>query len=176
MAVRLAYAYVRLLFALEILLFAASLLLHLSVAIGTKKLYAEYGLILFRGAIIVGLPSIPFIKDSLKWKDQMKSCPEWMWKGALLLGGYAIFITCLQAVFPQGDSFAEQALTISGVPLAFDGIYFCILYSVLRAGYVDKSEVIVRARNSVIFVSLSAIIFLAYRAGYLPHPQRFQGQ
>src|SRR5271170_6778832 len=145
MVARLAYAYVRLLLALELLLLSGSLLVHLSVAIGTNKLYAAYGLILFRGAVIVGIPTVSFVKDSLKWKDQVKSCPEWMWKGSLMLGVYAIFITCLQAIFPAGDSFSEQTLTISGVPLAFEAISFCILYSVLRLGYQDKSEVIVRA-------------------------------
>jgi hypothetical protein len=171
LAARLAYAYVRLLLALEILLFAGSLLAHLSVAIGSNKLYAAYGSILFGGAVIVGIPIVPFVKDSLKWKDQVKSCPEWMWKGALALGVYGIFITCFQAIFPAGDSFADQALTLSGIPLSFDAISLCILYSVLRLGYLDKSEVIVRARNSVIFVSVTALMFWAYRAGYLPHPR-----
>jgi len=105
--------------------------------------------------------------------DQIKSCPTWMWKAALILGVYGLFILCLQAIFPQGTSISDQALTISGFPLGFDAISFCILYSVLRSGYLDKSEVVRRALHSVIFVALGVTAFLAYRAGYLHHPNSY---
>jgi hypothetical protein len=164
---RFADAYVTVLLALEVLLFAASLLLHVSVLAGARKPYAEYGVTLFRMQVVVGFPIIAFIKDGLKWMDQIKSCPKWMWKSAVSLGLYGLFIFCLQVIFPEGRSISEQALTVSGVPLGFDAIYSCILYSVLYAGYLDKSEVVRRALGSVIFIVLGVITFLAYRAGYL---------
>jgi hypothetical protein len=173
MSVRLAYAYVRLLLVLELLLFTGSLLLHLSVCMGARKPYAEYGLMLFRGTVIVGVPATAFIKDGLGWMDQIKSCPQWMWKAALILGVYGLFILCLQVVFPEGASISEQTLAVSGFPLGFDAIYLCMLYSVLWPHYLDKSEVSRRALHSVILVTLGIIAFLAYRAGYLRHPESY---
>jgi hypothetical protein len=171
-----AYAYVRLLLALELLLFTASLLLHLSVFVGAKTPYAVYGVMLFRGTVIVGVAVTAFIKDGLTWMDQIKSCPRWMWKGALTLGVYGLLIVCLQMIFPQGPSLSDQSLTVSGFPLGFDAIYLCILYSVLWAGYLDKSEVLRRTLHSVILVALGVIGFAAYRAGYLHHPESHPGR
>jgi hypothetical protein len=172
MIARLTYIYVRSLLVLEVLLFAASLLLHLSVFIlGTNEAYAKYGLPLFRGTVIVGVPVIAFAKDGM-WKNQIKSCPKWMWKGALILGVYALLIACVQTIFSQGTSFSEQALTVSGFPLGFDAISLCILHSVLWSDYLEKSEVVRRATHSVAFVTLGVIVFLAYRAGYLHHPPK----
>jgi hypothetical protein len=171
MSVRLAYAYVRLLLVLELLLFTGSLLLHLSVCIGAKRPYAEYGVILFRGMVIVGVPITAFIKDGLGWMGQIKSCPQWMWKAALILGAYGLFILCLQVIVPEGASISDQTLAVSGFPLGFDAIYLCILYSVLSTDYLAKSEVSRRALHSVILITLSVIVFLAYRAGYLRHTE-----
>jgi hypothetical protein len=66
-AARFGYAYVSLLLVLEFLLFISSLSLHLSVLLGTRRLFAEFGASLFRGTFIVGIPVIAFIKDSLRW-------------------------------------------------------------------------------------------------------------
>lgn len=165
-----ACAYVRALLVLETLLFAASLLLHLSVFItGPNQAYAKFGLSLFRATVIVGVPVIAFVRDGL-WKNQIKSCPKWMWKGALAVGVYALLIACLQIFFSEG-TFSEQALTVSGFPLAFDAISLCILHSVLWSDYLDKAEVVRRAMHSVAFVTLGVIVFLAYRAGYLHLPR-----
>jgi hypothetical protein len=170
MIFRWAYAYIRLLFVLEMLLFAASLLLHLSVFImGPNEAYAKYGLVLFRGSVVVGIPITPFVKDNLKCKDQIKSCPKWMWKGCLILGVYGLLLVCLQMIFPQGSSFSDQILMVSGSPLALDAIALCVIYSVLWSGYLEKSEVVRRATHSVAFVTLGVVVFLAYRAGYLYH-------
>jgi hypothetical protein len=172
MIARLAFVYVRFLLVLEILLFAASLLLHLSVFItGPNEAYAKYGLPLFRGTVIVGVPVAAFIRDGLRWMNQIKTCPKWMWKGALTFGVYALLIACVESIFSQGTSLSEQPMTVSGFPLGFDAISLCILRSVLWSGYLEKSEVVRRALHSVAFVSLGVIVFLAYRAGYLHHPR-----
>ena len=172
MNVRLAYAFVRILFMLELLLFAASLLLHLSVFItGPNEFYAKYGLPLFRRSVIVGLPVMGFVKDG-KWMAQIKSCPKWMWRAALAIGVYALLTVCLQVIFPQGGgALSEQAMTVSGFPLGFEAIHLCVLYSVLWCGYLEKSEVIRRALYSAVFVTLTVIAFLAFRAGYLHNPK-----
>jgi hypothetical protein len=173
MIVRSAYAYVRLLFALELLLFTASFLLHVSVFVmGTTESYEKFGIPLFRAVVIVGIPVVAFTKDSLRWIDQIKSCHQWMWKGSLILGIYGILIAILQTIFPQGPSFDDQSLTVSGFPLGFEAISICVLYSVLWRGYLEKAEVVRRVLHSLVIVSLGTIVFLAFRAGYLRHPKR----
>jgi hypothetical protein len=169
---RLAYVYVWVLFVLEILLFAASLLLHLSVLImGSNKVYAEYGAMFFRGSVIIGIPTTAFVKDSLRWKDQIQSCPKWIWKGCLALGMYALLLVCLLMIFPAGRPLSDLRLMISVSPVAMDAISLSILWSVLRSGYLERSEVIRRAMHSVGIVTLGVVVFLAYRAGYFHHPK-----
>lgn len=166
----LAYGYVRLLLILEILLFTASLLLHVCVILGARA-PAQYGLMLFGGTVAVGIPTAPFIKDSFRWVDQIKSCPKWMWKGALMLGIYGLSTIFLDVIFALGDSSNQWPLVTSGFPLGFDAMYLCILYSVLRLGYLDEPEVIKRVGHSLILVGLGVTVFLAGRAGYLHHPE-----
>ncbi len=173
MIARLAYAYVRTLLVLETLLFAATLLLHLSVLImGPNEAYAKFGIPLFRASVIVGIPVTAFVVDGM-WMNQIKSCPRWMWKGALTVGVYAILITCVQIFFSEG-AFFERALIVSGFPLGFDAISLCVLHSVLWTDYLEKSEVVRRAGHSVAFVALGVIVFLAYRAGYLHRPRTIE--
>ncbi len=172
-ATRFAYAYISLLLVLESLLFISSLSLHLSVLLGTRGLFAEFGTVLFRGTFIVGVPVIAFINDSLRWRDQLRTCPIWMWKAALTLGVYSLFVLCLQAFFPEGASFSEQALAVSGFPLGFDAIALCIIYSVLWSGYLMKSDIAKGAGKSLLMVLLGIGAFLAYRAGYLRHPKDY---
>ena len=167
MTTRIAVAYARVLFLLELLLFSASLLLHMSALLGAKKPFANYGLMLFPGAVIVGLPVMAFVKDSLRWVDQIKSCPKWMWKGALAFGVYGIFTLLLQVIFPEGSSIDDQTLAVSGFPLGFEGISICILYSVLWSGYLEERETVRRALHSISFVGVGIAAFLLYRAGYL---------
>jgi hypothetical protein len=170
---RLAYAYVSFLLVLESLLFISSLSLHLSVLLGNRGLFAEFGAVLFRGTFIVGIPVVAFIKDSLAWKDQLKTCPAWMRKATLTLGVYSLVVLCLQAFFPEGPSFSEQSLAVSGFPLGFDAIAFCIIYSVLWSCYLTKSEVVKGAGKSLLMVLLGVVAVLAYRAGYLRHPKNY---
>jgi len=170
MIYRFAYAYVRLLLVLEALLFTLSLSLHVSVLIGAKEPFAEFGAILVRGTVIVWIPVIAFVKDGLRWRDQIKTCPGWMWRTALAMGAYGLVILCLGAIFPEGVSPSEQPLIVSGFPLGFDAISLCVIYSVLWSGFLTKSEVAKLTRNSLLMVAFGLIVYLAYRTGYLRHP------
>ena len=125
---------------------------------------------LFRGEVIVGILVIAFVKDGLRWMDQIKSCPKWMWRAALILGVYGLFSSLL----PYDPSISAP-WTMSGLPLGFDAISFCILYSVLGPGYLEKSEVVRRALHSIIMGTLIVIVCLAYRAGYLRQPKSYLG-
>jgi hypothetical protein len=162
MTTRLAYSYVRILLVFEVLLFAFSLLLHVGEFIVGVDGYEQCGTVLFRAVVLVGLCGSAFIKDSLEWVEQIRTCPKWMWMAALILGVYSILIAVLHLV---GFHFA---LVLSGFPMAFEASGCCILWSVLRQPIFTDSQVVRRARNSVLFVSFVAVMFVAYRAGYLP--------
>jgi hypothetical protein len=154
---------------LEILLFVASLLLHLSVlVIGPNEAYTKYGQSVFRGTVNVGVPITAFVSGT--WRDQIETCPRWMWKGALVLGAYVLLMTCAQMLLSV-NVFSEEARMISGFPLPFDAISLCILHSVLWSDYLDKSEVVRRAGYSAAVATFGLILFLAYGAGYL-HPPK----
>lgn len=160
---RLAYAYVEFLFALEVMLFVSSALLHVSVIFGARRLCSEYGGMLLGGAVFVGTVVQAFTRRG-RWMEQIKSCPEWMWKGALVLGVYGLCLGPLVNVF--------RPWTLSGSPIGADAVCICILYPVRSTDYLDRSEVVRKAVLSVIFVILSTLLFLAYRAGFLPSPRR----
>jgi hypothetical protein len=172
MIVRSAYSYVRLLFALESLLITASLVLNVNVFfMGATPANFKYALVLFRGAVIVGIPVVAFIKDSVRWVDQIKSCPRWMWKGALILGIYGLLTFLVLVFFRQGSSSEiDPTFMISGFSLGFDAISICILYSVVWKGYLEKAEVVRRTFHLLVIVGVGAIGFLVYRTGYLHHP------
>jgi hypothetical protein len=85
-----------------------------------------------------------------------------MWKVALTVMVYGLFIACLKVIFPGRDSLSDQIETVSVILLGFDAIYLCILYPVLWLDYLDKTEVIKRAIYALIFVSLTGVAFLAH--------------
>jgi len=172
MRYRLAHAYVCLLFALEMLLFASSLLLHMSVLVGATQPFLVYGAMLYRGAIIVGVPITAFVRDGLKWPHQIKSCPKWMWRTAAILGVYCIAVAALQALL-SGSPFFEAPVVESCLPLGFDAISLCVLGSVLWSHYLSSSELIKRAVSSLMMIGVCAILLLAYRAGNLHHPESY---
>jgi hypothetical protein len=169
MKVRAAYVYVRLLFALELVLLVASLLMNFVVFIGRSN-HAGLGTALFRAAVFLGLPVFAFIKESLRWPDQIKSCPKWMWKSALFLGAYTLLSLFLEAIILRDNFLTKQSLMLYAFPLGFDAIFICILYSVLYVGYLEESEIVRRAQHSVIFIVFIAIMFIA--ADYLPYPKQ----
>lgn len=169
---RIARAYLLLLLSAEFVLFALSLLLHTGAFLGRRNLITEFGPFLFRCAVLVGILSVPFVKDSLRWTHQIKKSPEWMWKSALTIGVYVIVVMCLQLLlFPQGSTLTDQTLVVSGFPLAFDAISICILWTALRSDFFKSEELAKRAGISVAGIALSIVAFIAYRAGvWPPHP------
>ena len=156
---RMAYAYVQLLFALELLFFALSLVLHVSVILGMKGPYAEYGAPLFGVSVLVGCSVPVFAKDG-RWKDQIKRCPKRMWRTALILGGYGLLMVPIGVL--------SESWAFSGASIAFDAISICLLYPVLWTDYLAPSEVKAKALRSAMFLALITAAFIANRAGYLP--------
>jgi hypothetical protein len=161
---RVAYGYVRVLFALELLHFPASLLLHLSMILGVKVYCSEWAAVLYGvvgGSILLGGAAMAFTERGA-WVRQIKTCPTWMWQTTLALGVYAL---CTFLGVSWG-------LPLSSMPMGCDAIGICILYSVLWTGYLDRSKVAKKALHSIFFVAMVVTMFLASRAGYLPHPHK----
>ncbi len=170
MAARIACGYACILLGAEALLFVLSLILHSAVLVGAKGPFTSYDVALFRAAVIVGIPITAFLKNGFRWMQQIKSCPQWMWKTALAFGIYSVLIVCFYGFFSRSNPL-KQPLSVSGVPLGFDAIWFCILYSALRSHYLSKSELTKAAGRSLLMVGFGLAMFLAYRAGYLPRPR-----
>jgi hypothetical protein len=129
---------------------------------GVKETDAGCGVVLFRGTVILGFLSSAFMRDSVRWVEQIKRCPRWMRNSLLAVGAYAVFVFCLQAVFPEGNG-PYQILTVTGVLLVFDTLYLCILYPVLWLDYLDESELRKRSMYSIIFLSVIVLFFIARR-------------
>ena len=170
---RFATVYVRLLLAIGILLLSLSFLLHINVLMGVKALPDGLGRVLWFATIIFNGSVTAFIKESVKWKDQIKSCPAWMRRAALTLAAYSLAVACLQVLFADGTSFFDVPVAPSGIPLGFDAISLCILYSVSYAGYLDNHEVIRATKSSLGITAVVLVIFWAFRAGYLKHPMHW---
>ena len=67
------HAYIRVLFALELLLFVASVSLHGAVLfIGATEHFVQYSEILSRAAVLICMLVFAFIKDGLRWLEQIK--------------------------------------------------------------------------------------------------------
>ncbi len=100
-----------------------------------------------------------------------------MWKGALGLGVYALFVFCLLVfAFPDNDPLFVERLIGSAYDMGFTAISVCILYTALWTGTVEDSKLIRMARNSAVFVCFMATMFLADRAGFLPHHPHIDNQ
>jgi len=123
-------------------------------------LHADHRGILFGASVMVSLAAAAFIKDGLRWKDQIKSCPKWMWTTAFTLGAYALFCLFIQLVLLPRPPLSEGALPQSAFPLGFDAIFACILYSVVHRHYLDRSEVRPRTFWSLSLVAIMIIEFL----------------
>jgi len=153
-------AYIRLLFAIELLLLAASVLLHGTVFfLGATEPYVQYSHVLVRAGVLIGILVFAFVKDGLRWIDQIKSCPKWMWRGSLIAGVYALLTFF----------FAHPTLTLSGFSIAFDAISICILYSVLSKDYLENAEMVRRSLHSILMAAVIVTVVVLYRAGYLHH-------
>jgi hypothetical protein len=171
MIARFAYAYAFVLSALEMLCFSATLLLHLGLFVGARDPCIRYGIPLFRTSVIIGVLATAFVKDPADWMTQVKSAPAWMWKSALSLGVYALFIVLLQIVLVGDHSSSDNSFMVSGFPLGFDAIIICILDPVLWKRYLDNPQLIRRTGTSMIMGALGVLSLLAYRVGYWP-PRR----
>jgi hypothetical protein len=168
MAARIAYGYAYMLLAAGALCFVLSLILHSAVLMGLKAPFATYDVALCGAVVIVGILSSAFLKDGFMWMQQIKSCPKWMWRTALVLGFYTLLFGPFYAAASRSGPFWKH-LAVSGVPIGFEAILFCILYSAIRSKYLNEAELAKGAGRSLLMTGFGLAMFLAHRAGYLPH-------
>jgi hypothetical protein len=157
-----ARGYILILIALQVFLLLSSLVLHLTVLVGIPAPFREFGLAVFRTAVVATIPVFAFIRDY--WTDQIKNCPVWMWKAALACGIYGL-LTFVLLLWSRTDW--ATAVMLSGFPLGFETISFCVLYPIAWQGYLTDSEVKRRALHSLGAVVVVTLGFFAYEAGYL---------
>ncbi len=131
--------------------------------------YAKYGQVLSIATVNVCVSVCPFIKDSLRWTDQLKICPAWIWKATRVLGVYILGVACVLILF-AGD---VGALLESCILMGLDAIALFIIYSTLYAGYLEGSELVRRAGGSLAMAAFIVVTLLAYHAGYLHHSQSY---
>ncbi len=165
---RLAHAYVWFLLTLEILLFTLSLLLHGSLLMGMKEPFAEYGGALFRGTVLVAIPVGALVRRESGWRNQIKSCPAWIWKSVLIICVYGVVVTCLEEICINGGSITRRAFAFSGFPLSVDAISICILVSIGWRRYLTESELARAAGTSLAMIACEVIMQVAYHAGLSP--------
>jgi hypothetical protein len=162
---RIAFAYAWLLFSAEVVLLSCSLSLHIGVLLGFDTPYLKVENVLNIAMMALFIPTCAFVKNSLRWVQQIKTCPDWMWRTALLTGGYGLFVFLLQMfVFPNEGNLEDQTLATSGFILGFEAIPACILYSLLRSEQIEASELMRRSRNSVLIVVACSLWLLIRRA------------
>jgi hypothetical protein len=108
------------------------------------------------------------MKDGLRWKDQVKSCPEWMWKAALGLWAYGFVVFILKVVFPAAPSPIGDPMVVSSFPLGFDAITICILYAAFGRRWLNEAELKRAAAISVVIIGVELAIFGGFLPAHVP--------
>lgn len=163
MSIKFAYAYARILLVLLALLLFSSFVLHLSVLLGGSQSYDALIPWTFRLTVFVGILAIGFAKDSLRWTDQVKSCPRSMWRSAYGIWYYSLLSFVILII--RGN-LSHWDYAFSGFPMGFDAMNFCVIYAAIYERYLNESEVARKAVHSIAFGILVLAMFNLGR--YLP--------
>lgn len=172
MAAQLAKIYVVVLLVAELLLLGACLLLHISVWIGVGQLSARSAQAVLVGTLIVCFVTFFLAEERNVWKNEFKSCPMWMRVLALTFLIYGTVTGFSEIVLSSIRHDPGNLLAISAMIMALNSISLCILYSILWARPLHKSELVKRSRMSFIAAIVGLVILLANHAGYLSHQVR----
>jgi len=148
--------YIQGLIATEVLLLWATIAIHLGVLCGGIALYDKYHEILGAAVIVVSGSSFAFKRKGVGLMTQIRTCPQWMWKSALVIASYGILTSVTLVIFPPNNVFASSFVG-SGFPLGFEAIPLCILYSALRHSRNDGSELIRSTVVSLLFIGCGII-------------------
>jgi hypothetical protein len=172
MMVKIARAYVAVLFLIDLTLLAASLVLHVSVWLGSRQLYAQSGLAVLVGALIVNFVVLCLAKERNVWKNEFKACPRWVRGMAIAFGCYGFGVAIFQTVLLPNAGGPDAPFTVSAIPLAFEALSLTVLYSVLWTGSLSQAELPRRIGMSFVAAVIAVALLVANHAGYLSHPVR----
>jgi len=148
--------YVLLLFVIDVMLLATSLILHVGVWMGKSPLYDEAAMPILVGALFVNFVVLCLAKERNVWRNEFKACPAWLRWVAIVFGCYGFGVAITQAILRSEG--ADNPLTISAVPLAFEALSITVLYSVLWRGSLETPELLKRA--GVSFAVVAAVLGL----------------
>ena len=145
--------YIITLLATEVSLFGLCVVSHIS-----QLLRKEWGNHLFAETImsavlLSGLSVVPFVKDGMRWRNQVSLCPRWMWVSAIIFAAYgftSLFWTPSLLEGGNGNASSDQARLM--FVLGFETIPICVLYSALFKGVFSESEKVRRAFYSILML------------------------
>jgi len=170
---KVAYLYSCLVLALVVLLLGSSLCLHLAALLGSITLSARFGFALTIASFLIAGSGIGLAKERNVWRNEFMDCPVWL----------RVFVVALM-VYGWCSGFVQIASSRSGLLPPNDGLIatsislflvagpLCILYPVVFRGTMDRSELADRLPISLCALGIVTVMFLAARAGYLPHSHR----
>lgn len=172
MIVKIARAYVGVLFVVDMALLATSLVLHFSVWLGARQFYAQSGLTLLVGTLIVNFVVLCLAKERNVWKNEFKACPRWVRGMAIAFGCYGFGVAIFHTVLLPNAGGPDDPFTVSAIPLAFEALSLTVLYSVLWTGSLSQAELPRKTGASFVAAVIAVAILVANHAGYLSHPVR----
>jgi hypothetical protein len=173
MLARIARAYIYLILITETLSLAASVLLHVGASTGTFHTLTEHSGTVFAGALIAVFPALSLAKERNIWKNEFKDCAWWLHYLASASFVYALVIMILAIVTrSDGTPLANDVEASSAFMVMFNLMSLCIVYSILWSGNLTRSQLIQRARTSVLFTLAVGVFFFASYAGYLPQSNK----
>ena len=166
--VGLARTYVGVLFALVALILGGSLLVNVSVLVGAIGQSNRLSEVLLITSLFATFAGCSIAKERNIWRNEFKSCPKWLRGGVIVLAAYGYIVALAQVFFLEGgNAVLENTVSASAFTLGFNGIAFCIVYSVLFSGALNEAELVRRARNSLIALLVVLTLIIVSRSGHL---------
>jgi len=101
------------------------------------------------------LPAFVLAKERNIWKNEFADCPWWMRAFVIVSCIYGFLVALVWVVFRSGSNpTMDEVIPVSAFTFGLDMVGLCVLHSVLWSGSLNEAEVIKRARDSAIAVSL----------------------
>jgi hypothetical protein len=127
----LARAYVYSLFSLVSLILVATLLVNVGVIVGLLGQSKRLSEVLLIASLVAMFAGCSIAKERNIWRNEFRSCPRWLRRAVIVFAAYGFIVALAQVFFLEGgNAVLENTVSASALTLGFDGIAFCVLYSV----------------------------------------------
>jgi hypothetical protein len=118
--------------------------------------------VLLIASLVAVFAACSIAKERNIWRNEFKSCPRWLQGAVIVVAAYGYIVALAQVFFLEGgNAVLEDTVSASAFTLGFDGIAFCVLYSVLFSGTLNEAELVRRTRNSLIAVLVFSAFLLS---------------